>query len=342
MIERYSFTDFVNYCSERNPSFRPDGEIYWLQTKPIPSILVKRLFFSADLFLVEYVHHLLSATVLALHDLTTPNDKIFDLFPNPKSRIAQQSKLEKIWRECQSLARFKEFEQAISSLSGLGAFELSLQDFLNCLDHTGKKYDRLYYPDVVKKHIDLNFPKVSELLSRSNGDMFGNIVVDKLNVYRSGFSDAFSGLFNDYLTFKFDFFPLSNPKNAAQGQTEAITIPSIGSIKRVEYSNGNFWEPTMQQGGAIGVEVAKNHPASMLDPELQFNLLLLALAKEEMKIFDPDLKLKLEQFRYRVSVALRAAANSLDSKMEAELRGQNSTEVKDITHTLNLDLPNRP
>ncbi len=314
MIERYSFTDFVAYCSEGDSSFRPDGEIYWCQTKPIPSILVKRLFFTAELFLIDYVHHLLSATALALHDLQSPNEKLFEFFPNPNSRIKYQSELENIWRGCQSIPKFKTFEHDISALSGLGAFELSLQDFLECLNHKGKKYDRLYYPDVVKSHIDQHFPKVSELLSRSNGDMFGNIVVDKLNVYRSGFSDAFSGLFNDYLKFKFEFFPLANPKNASQGQTEVITIPSIGTITPVEYTNGNFWEPTMQQGGAIGVELAKNHPASMLDPKLQFNLLLLALSKEEMKIFDPDLKIKLEQFRYRVSVNLRAAASLSDSK----------------------------
>ena len=326
MIERYSFTDFVTYCSQGNASFRPDGEIYWCQTKPIPSILVKRLFFSADLFLIDYVHHLLTATALALHDLKSPADKLFEFFPDPSSRIKHLSKLENIWRECQSFSKFKKFEHDVSELSGLGAFELSLQNFIECLSHKGRKYDRLYYPDVVKNLIDQSFPKVSELLNRSNGDMFGNIVVDKLNVYRSGFSDAFAGLFNDYLKFKFDFFPLINPKNASQGQTEVITIPSIGTITPVEYTNGNLWEPTMQQGGAIGVELAKNHPASMLDPQLKFNLLLLALSKEEMKIFDPDLKIKLEQFRYRVSMNLKAAANSFDSKLVSQIGEQVLTE----------------
>ncbi len=319
MVERYSFTDFVNYCSNNNSSFRPDGEIYWCQTKPIPSILVKRLFFSAEIYLKDYVYHLLSATALALHDLQTTDGKLFAFFPDPSARLRYQNILENIWHDCQSIPQFKNFEKNVSKLCGLGEFELPLQDFLNCLNHKGKKYDRLYYPDVIKKNIDQEFPKVTRFLIGSNGDMFGNIIVDKLNVYRSGFSDAFSILFNEFLNFKFELFPYMNPQNASQGQTEVLTIPSIGTIKPVEYTNGNFWEPTMEQGGAIGVELAKHHPAAMLDPKLQFNLLLLALAKEEMKIFDSDLKIKLEQFRYRVSVDLRAAANALDPKVINEI-----------------------
>jgi hypothetical protein len=313
MIERYSFPDFIAFCGDRDSSFLSDGEIYWCKRIPIPSILAKRLFFSVDIFLKEYIYHLLSAIALALHDLKNPNSKIFHLFPNCDERIAHNAELRTIWAECQSISSFKDFEKSVSQLCGFGSFELKLEYFLNSLDHKGKKYDRLYYPDVVKKLIDVNFPKVVDFLDRSKGDMFGNIVVDRLNIYRSGFSDAFSGLFNEYLTFKFEYFPDANPQNASTGQIEIISIPNIGSIAPVEYANGYFWEPTMEQGGAIGVELATSHPISLLAPQLQLNLLLLALSKEEMKIFDPDLKAKIEDFRFRVSVSLKDFVHAIET-----------------------------
>ncbi len=316
MIERYSFPDFIAFCSERDSSFLSDGEIYWCKRIPIPSILAKRLFFSVDIFLKEYIHHLLSAIALALHDLKNPNAKIFQLYPNCDERIVHQAELRTIWMECQLLPYFKDFENCVSQMCGFGCFELTLDDFLNSLDHKGKKYDRLYYPDAVKKLIDDKFPKVVDFLNRSKGDMFGNIVVDKLNIYRSGFSDAFAGLFNEYLTFKFEYFPEANPQHASTGQIEIISIPSIGSISPIEYANGYFWEPTMQQGGAIGVELATNHPVSMLEPQLQLNLLLLAMSKEEMKIFDPDLKAKIEDFRFRVSVSLKEFVHAIEAESE--------------------------
>lgn len=316
MTERYSFPDFIAFCGERDSSFLSDGEIYWCKKIPIPSILAKRLFFSADIFLKEYTFHLLSAVALALHDLKNTNEKMFHLFPSREERIKNDVALRSIWNECQTIAVFKDFEGHLSQLCGIGKFELSLDDFLISLDHNGKKYDRLFYPDIVKKLINSNFPKVTIFLDKAKGDMFGNIVVDKLNIYRSGFSDAFSGLFNEYLNFKFEYFPEVNPMNASNGQTEIVSIPKIGKLTPVEYANGNFWEPTMQQGGAIGVDLAKNHPVSLLDPQLQLNLLLLALSQEEMKIFDPDLKVKIEEFRFRVSVSLKSFTKSIASNSQ--------------------------
>lgn len=318
MIERYSFPDFIAYCSQRDSSFLVDGEIYWCKRIPIPSILAKRLFFSADFFLREYTFHLLSATALALHELKNPSVNIFHLFPDRNKRIEHEGELKRVWETCQSMTLFKDFEKNLSTLCGVGSFELTNDDFLRSLDHTGKKYDRIYYPDVVKKLFDSCFPKVATFLDRAKGDMFGNIIVDKLNIYRSGFSDAFSGLFNEYLTYKFDCFPASNPLLASNGQTEIITIPKIGSIRPVEYANGNFWDPSMQQGGAIGVEIAKNHPASMLEPREQLQLLLLALSKEEMQIFDLDQKIKMEEFRFRVSTTLKSFISTMESNPEVQ------------------------
>jgi hypothetical protein len=139
--------------------------------------------------------------------------------------------------------------------------------------------------------------------------MFGNVVVDSLNIYRSGFSDAFAGVFNRLLDFKFESFPFVNPNSAAQGQTEIVSVRDVGAIKPVEYAGGNWWQPSLEQGGAIGVEIDKNHPLNLIEEKSQLHLLLLALSKEEMLIFDENQKAVIEEFRFRVSQSLKILAN---------------------------------
>jgi hypothetical protein len=245
-------------------------------------------------------------------DLNNQPEKVFHLFPDPVEKELRIEVLKKIWNESQSIQKFKEFEKQVSSKCGLGVFELGLSNFLVCLEHKGKKYERLYYPEIVKNLIEANFPKVTDFLSRGNGDMFGNMVVDRLNIYRSGFSDAFSGIFNRLLDFKFESFPLINPNTALQGQTEVVTVRGVGTIKQVEYSGGNWWQPILEQGGAIGVEIDKNHPMNLLDEKSQLHLLLSALSKEEMLIFDPNQKDVVEEFRFRVSQLLKILANKIE------------------------------
>jgi hypothetical protein len=326
MTERYSLPDFIEFCTRQNASVRYEGEIFWFNRIPVPNILVRNLFFSADIYFKDYVFHLLSGTILALHDLAVEqwsglifadlnnqkDQKLFHLFPDPSQKELHIEVLKKIWGEIQAVDKFKEFEHNVSLKCGLGHFEIGLDDFLNCIGHKGKKYERLYYPDDVKNLIETYFPKVTEFLTRGNGDMFGNVVVDRLNIYRSGFSDAFASIFNRLLDFKFESFPLINPKSALQGQTEIVSVREVGTIKLVEYAGGNWWQPSLEQGGAIGVEIDKNHPLNFVDEKSQLHLLLLALSKEEMLIFEINQKEVIEEFRFRVSQSLKKLANNLD------------------------------
>jgi len=326
MTERYSLPDFIEFCTRQNASVRYEGEIFWYNKIPVPNILVRNLFFSADIFFKDYVYHLLSGTILALHDLAIDqwsglvlldlnkekDKKLFHLFPDPTEKELHIEALKKIWGESQAIEKFKEFEQKVSLKCGLGHFEIGLNDFLNCVGHKGKKYERLYYPEGVKHLIETYFPKVTNFLVRGNGDMFGNVVVDRLNIYRSGFSDAFASIFNRLLDFKFESFPFINPNSVLQGQTETVSVRDVGTIKAVEYAGGNWWQPSLEQGGAIGVEIDKNHPLNFLDEKSQLHLLLLILSQEEMLIFDINQKEVIEEFRFRVSQSLKKLAIKFD------------------------------
>ena len=309
MSDNYSYPDFMNYCTSSNDSMRAEKDVFWYNRIPVPSVLVKKIFFGADLYLRTYMDHLLTGVMLALNDLSNPSTvRFFDFFPDPERARAAKSSGEtgEIWSFCQSLDSYKDFEYRATQLLGIGAFELDQLSFEACLGHKGKKYERLYYPESIKELIRGSFPRVSELLKGTNGDFFGNVIADQLNIYRSGFGDAFAGLFNRFLDFKIDVFPSIDPRFANQGQLEEVSLKSLGVVRPVDYANGFLWEPSFQQGGAIGVELDRNHPIFDVSSDRRMTLLLLALSKEEMSIFNEEAKSAVEDFRFRVSQTLKA------------------------------------
>jgi len=153
--------------------------------------------------------------------------------------------------------------------------------------------------------LDKSASKVRSFLRGSNGDFFGNVIADELNIYKSGFSDAFSGIFNKYLDYKLNHFPSIDPRLASQGQTSVEKIPKIGTITPVDYCNGNYWEPMLLQGGGIGAETDLNHPFDLISDKKKVAILLLALSNEEMLIFNNEKKQTIEEYRFRVSKRLK-------------------------------------
>ena len=308
MNHNYSFPDFMNFCSISNESMRAERDVFWYNRIPVPIVLVKKIFFSSDRFLRIYSQHLLAGVMLALYELgRSQRSGVFDLFPDPEKlkQFRSDGWIQDLWNYCQGIQAFKTFETDLSQLTGCGIYELSVTDLELTLSHKGKKYERLYSPQSVKQLILTSFPKVLDLLKGGNGDFFGNVIADELKIYRSGFGDAFAVLFNRYLDFKFEYFPNLDPRVALQGQMAELSIKSFGTLKPVDYSEGYLWNPLFQQGGSIGVELDRNHPIFEAPFEKQLSLLLLALSKEEMSVFNEDVKLVLEDYRFRVSQTLK-------------------------------------
>jgi len=309
MSENYSFPDFLSYCTTSHNSMRVDGEVFWFNKIPVPIVLVKKVFFSMDVILKSYSNHLLSALSLALYELSQSEQHgLFADFPDPDAlRIKQaDGSIQAAWEFCQGIQLFKQFEQTLGLLTGLPNTELSLAEFERSLSFKAKKYDRLYFPESIKVELLRDFPKALDFLTRAKGDFFGNVIADDLSIYRAGFGDAFSGVFNHYLDFKFDRFPRLDPREAVVGHFEDLTVKGMGSVKLVDYADGQLWDPFLQHEGGVGVEVDKNHPVLDLPAEDQLMCLLLSLAKEEMAIFDDSLKEAIESFRFRVSHTLRS------------------------------------
>jgi hypothetical protein len=81
--------------------------------------------------------------------------------------------------------------------------------------------------------------------------MFGNIVADELGVYRSGFSDAFSAIFNKLLDFIFQYSD-DNQISISTASTIRISqvnepLPSYDKISNglVVYGSVNMWMPNL-------------------------------------------------------------------------------------------------
>ena len=66
--------------------------------------------------------------------------------------------------------------------------------------------EKLAVAQKIKDYVSETAPKLNSNIGISNGDMFGNVIADELKIYRSGFSDAFAGIFKEYLEFKFERF----------------------------------------------------------------------------------------------------------------------------------------
>lgn len=310
MAHQYSFPDFIDYCTNYSSAYKLDGEVFWYNTIPAPSVLIKKLFFNAHESLKQYNNHLLSAVVLSIHDIQSPDNKLFNLFPDPIAVTGRESLLREVWNNSRKLSNYRDFEERVVSFSGIDEHQLSFDEFLFCLTHKGKKYERLYYPDSINSQFEHCFPKVRTNIGRKKVDMIGNVIADNLGIYRAGFGDAFAGVFNRYLDFKFDIFPHVDPRSADQGQVELVSVRKVGSITPVDYAGGNLWEPSLDQGGNIGAQLDKHHPFNYLTPETKSQLLILALANEEMRIFSESKKTVIEEFRYRVSRTLKDFANS--------------------------------
>ena len=301
----YNFTDFVDYLSSNSQKeIRVCNEIVWDGNKPIPKEIVKDVFYNGREFFEIFEQHMVASFCIALSDVENSSSLIKNL---PSTKFVDRNKTI-ILTAVQSVTKcpeYKRFHEHLKSLTGTKCEDISNEQIFKCLTHDGKKYERLYYNDRTRFWFRDNAPNLLKLLPRKNGDFFGNIICEKLEIYRSGYSDALAKFFNRLLDFKSEVFPLHDPDMVNQGRIGAAKQMVLGNVIFRKNRDGSLWEPFLDQNGKISIYLDNTHPSlSEKNTNNLFHELLLAMAREEMHTMNENKKQNLEEFRYRVSRCL--------------------------------------
>ena len=305
---RYTYKEFLSFCQQSNDNIRLEADAVWYGKIPLPESLVKKLFFDAEKFLSIYLDHLISAYAIRTYDLLKGSHFSHSA---PSSSLVSENRiqLQQVLPNARQNEKFNSIEANVVKASGLKTYvNLTESKFLHTVAHSGKKYERIYVPKKIKSYIAASAPRLNDKVGISNGDMFGNVIADELKIYRSGFSDAFAGIFREYLEFKFEFFGNLDPSLSTLGVVQKVHYDGAGSVLLSKHMQGQLWEPALGKDGGIDVKVNELHPLMLkegLSSTERLNLLLLAFAHEEMNLMNDNDKELIEEFRNRVANVLK-------------------------------------
>ena len=240
MNSQYDLADFKRYLNEKNASYRVDGLIFWQNRIPLPIDLFNRIFDESDLIVIDFIYQISASAVafsekesfentfgLAVTNL--PTDKLV-----PKSAALSGWVAEHLPRNCKIVRMAYEAAEIL----GLPEFEFSCERVSAALVHQGKKYARLFIPEAIK--VLVNGISDCEAIGQDNTDMFGNIIADRYNIYRSGFSDALAIIFNALLEFRILFLGKGGYLPTLRVITPSLTDVDVRLGKTAD---GSLWEP---------------------------------------------------------------------------------------------------
>lgn len=302
MSYQYDLADFKRFLYERNPKYRVDGLIFWQNRIPLPIDLFNQIFDEADAFIREYVRQVtISAIVFSYADEFTSNFGL--LVENlPSSEIHDQQFTVTKWIELKleetPNIRLMAFE--IAEFLSLDEFELSADALVKSLSHQGKKYSRLFMPEAIREVYDSR--SGCEEVGKDNTDMFGNIIADRYNIYRSGFGDALAIIFNALLEFRILCAGRGSHLKRLSLSVEKSENIDIRSGKT---SDGSLWEPRYEDDHYV--LLSTEHPLLRNKTKNEIGLLaelLYYLAEFENNQFSDIQRKLLENMRQEVSRGL--------------------------------------
>ncbi|WP_105201630.1 hypothetical protein [Pseudoalteromonas sp. T1lg10] len=220
----------------------------------------------------------------------------------PKGDLKEQSTELTMWlsenlRDKSAVVR-KAYE--VADILGLDGFSLSVDKVAEALQHQGKKYTRIFMPVEVRKSLSM-LPHC-DVVGSDNTDMFGNIIADRYNIYRSGFSDALAIIFNALLDFR-----ILCSGRGEHLQRLRITAPLIEDVdvRLDKTSDGSLWEPGYEDDHYITLN--SEHPLIRHLSEDQSKPLaefLFFLGEFENSQFSDERKKLIENMRQTVSRSL--------------------------------------
>tara|TARA_B110000503_G_C7141538_1_gene411050 strand:- start:1130 stop:2053 length:924 start_codon:yes stop_codon:yes gene_type:complete len=299
---QYDLSDFKRYLNNKSAKYRVDGLIFWQNRIPLPIDLFNRIFNESDRVVTDYVYQI-TASAVVFSERESFEDTFNVLVTElPKGDLKKQVipledwLRERLHRDC-AITRMA---YAIADILGIDGFEFSSHKVAESLQHQGKKYARIFMPNEVKKEFD-TIADCNEV-GQDNTDMFGNIIADRYNIYRSGFSDALAIIFNALLEFRI----LCSGRGKYLPKI-CIIAPMIDEIDvRIgKTSDGSLWEPSYEDGHYITLN--SEHPLIRHlseDESKPLAELLFYLGEFENGQFSETNRKLIENLRHAVSRSL--------------------------------------
>ena len=302
MAYQYDLPDFKLYLNSKNSRYRVDGLIFWQNRIPLPIDLFNRIFDDADVFVAEYVRQVTASAIVfkcsdELHDRF---GLMMDSLPSKdvlRKRIAVTEWVEEKLRADSEL---RLLSSEVAEILGLDGFELCAEAVVASLAHQGKKYTRLFMPQLVRKCFELRAG--CDQVGSDNTDMFGNIIADRYNIYRSGFSDALAIIFNALLEFKI----LCSGRGSGLQRLNLIVGRAEGiDVRSGQTTDGSLWEPGYDDDHFVTLNIEHPLLRNKVESEsLKLAELLYYLSEFENNQYSDTQRKLLENMRQEVSRGL--------------------------------------
>jgi hypothetical protein len=259
IFDRESFREYLL----SNDKYRFSDFSLWINKIPIPIDLFDEFFDLWEEYFKIYLDHTFASIILAR--INTNSKHFFPLQQLPNKKFADEYNEDLkiiINNELSENSFYTELGCVFSELLGIKNYQISSSAISLALKHNGKKYDRLYLPKFFKDNITKYSSGVLDQIGLKNHDMFGNIIVDKMGLYRGGFADAMVMLFNDLLDYKIEkcrgFLTNINNISLSFASDRSSTSQKIVVQNIV---NAPLWEPYFD--GELKIKLNSSHPYFM-------------------------------------------------------------------------------
>lgn len=302
MAYKYDLHDFKRFLNDRNASYRVDGLVFWQNRIPLPVDLFNRMFGEADLFLSLYLDHIVAALIAQGHTRQLLGGRIgFDALPGKEVQAMRGPVARGFGEIIASDSKYAHTAAALAGLLGIDDYRPSGSRLATAICHQGKKYSRLYLPERFREIIGKSHRVAAQVIGCDNTDMFGNVIADHYDIYRSGFSDALSIIFNLLVEFRLLCGGVSSSIQRVALEIEEGPEGIAVEVKKT--SDGSLWEP--DYGDDHVLRLNPEHPyfrAMVTDGQTRYlNELLSALARFEYGQFSDTQRKLLENMRQEVS-----------------------------------------
>jgi len=311
--------DFKKYLLDKLPDSRQDELIFWKKGIPLPIDLVYKIFDQRGEFLKIYLDHLSSVTLYsyAAKIESVNYEKEINNLPSAENRTHQR-RLGEQFRKYYFKSKLSDLTKVLAERLYVVEYKFTEANYITSICHEGRKYKRLYLPLKIKESIKTYDAALLQIVGISNGDMFGNIVADELEVYRSGFSDAFAAIFNKLLDF---ILERTSGKQIGISTASKIKVsqlqePDVSYLKfnsgRIE--DGSLWEPKYSEAKSSFI-LNSRHPYYELINNKTGIEVLIDIASQSALIENETVKDStskiLETFRQDISRKLRLIAEKI-------------------------------